>query len=95
MKDDQQKRIKKLKIELRRKSITIKPKIQIGKKGITDAFIKELNRRLKSERLIKIRVLKNAPVTVDEACSELEKRINDLLIVDVRGRTITVAKLQH
>lgn len=89
-----EKRIKKIKIEMRKKSITMKAKIQIGKKGITDEFIRELERRLEHENPIKIRVLKNSPIDVDKACEELQRRIKNLLIVDVRGRTITVYKLR-
>lgn len=36
--------------------------VNIGKRGLTEGVLEELRRRLKGEKLIKVRVLKNCPL---------------------------------
>ncbi len=44
---------------------------QIGKDGITDNLIKQLDDALNARELVKANVLENAPITAREACDEL------------------------
>ena len=47
----------------------------IGKGGITENIIIQMNDALKARELVKGRVLENAPLTPREACDELAERL--------------------
>lgn len=52
----------------------INPSLQIGKEGLTENILKELEVQLEHKELVKISVLENSPVFVDEIVEEvLEK----------------------
>lgn len=62
--------------------------VQIGKKGITEGMIEEVNRHFEDRDLVKIRSLRNNPVqSVDEVASKLEDK-TDGTVVETRGNTI-------
>lgn len=50
---------------------SIQPIFQIGKNGVTDVVIKELNDALEARELIKITVLKNSGLDTREVMAEL------------------------
>lgn len=62
---------------------------QVGKNGINDNLIKQLNDALEARELIKIRVLENAPDTSKEAANEIAEK-TDSIIVQVVGSKITL-----
>jgi len=68
--------------------------LQVGKNGITETFIAELNDRLKQNKIIKIKFLKNSPFNNrKEAFSTLESKIkSNFSILETRGWTIIVKK---
>jgi len=86
---------------MRKKSRKVKEVIQgrahvnIGKNGITDSVIQEIERRLKNEGVIKVRVLKSfkkiSGKDTAEIAEEVSKRVNAKLI-DVRGNVFVLAK---
>jgi len=45
--------------ELRTKAKALEPVVRIGKSGITENLIKEINKQLKMHKLIKIKLLKS------------------------------------
>lgn len=49
----------------------LNPSIQIGKVGLTDAIIDELEVQLEHKELVKISVLENSPVEVEEIRDEI------------------------
>lgn len=49
----------------------LNPSLQIGKEGLTENIIKELDFQLEQKELIKISVLENSPVLVDEVVEEI------------------------
>lgn len=49
----------------------LNPSIQIGKVGLTDAIIDELEVQLEHKELVKIGVLENSPVEVEEIRDEI------------------------
>ena len=59
--------------DLKKESHSIKPIIQIGKNGLTDATIAEMLVHLKKRKLIKVKLLKSLLETVDK--SELFEKI--------------------
>jgi RNA-binding protein YhbY len=73
-----------------------KPHVIIGKLGITDTVISEIKRRLKSEGVIKIRVLrtflKASGQKTEDVANEVAKSIRSVAIADVRGNTFVIKK---
>ncbi|WP_138159774.1 ribosome assembly RNA-binding protein YhbY [Peptoniphilus catoniae] len=49
----------------------IDPLIQVGKNGVTEAFLIQLDKLLEDHELVKIRVLKNSPVMAREIVEEI------------------------
>jgi RNA-binding protein len=67
---------------LKKKAHDMEPRLQIGKNGVTDAFVKELETALEREELVKVRVGKHvAEELADEAAA--------------KSRAALVAKLGH
>ena len=50
---------------------TINPVIQLGKEGITDGVIKQVDEVLEARELIKLTILRNSVLDPREACDEL------------------------
>lgn len=49
----------------------LNPSLQIGKEGLTENILKELDIQLEQKELIKISVLENSPVLVDEVVEDI------------------------
>lgn len=62
---------------------------QLGKNGITDVFINELEHAIQARELIKIHVLENSDEDVKEAAHEIASRTNSE-VVQVMGGKITL-----
>ena len=62
---------------------------QIGKNGINDNLIKQLDDALEARELIKITVLENSPDTVREAAEEIAGNIK-AEVIQVMGNKITL-----
>lgn len=62
--------------------------LHVGKDGITEGIIEELDKQLEKNELIKVQVLRNNPVqNMEKIAAELEKRsIGEL--IEVRGKTV-------
>lgn len=75
--------------QLRALANSIDSILQVGKSGIIDTFIAQIDSALTARELIKIRVLENAPVNAREAASEIaEKTGAD--VVQVIGTKISL-----
>jgi RNA-binding protein len=55
---------------------TIDAIIQLGKDGIDENFLKQINEALEARELIKISVLKNSDMDVKEACEAVCKGVS-------------------
>jgi RNA-binding protein len=75
-------------IELRSAANQLKVTVTVGKHGITDATIDELNRHLKKDKLVKVRLLKSATHEADMnlQAQELADKTRSRL-VETRGST--------
>lgn len=62
--------------KLAAKAQKIQPVFQIGKNGITDIVIKEINDVLNARELIKITVLRNSELNAKEVLNELAEKLN-------------------
>ncbi len=69
----------------------ISPILNIGKNGVTDTLIEELNKQIKANRLVKIRVLKSAEEGKDlKAIAEEIADATRSTLIEVRGRTVVL-----
>ncbi len=62
---------------------------QIGKGGITDVFVKQINDALEARELIKISVLETAPDNTKNLGEEIAEKTNAIL-VQTMGNKITL-----
>ena len=74
---------------LRSLANTIEPIFQVGKSGLSDNLIKQVNDALEARELIKITVLETSPNDALELGNELADKTNSTL-VQVVGRKITL-----
>ncbi|KKG11467.1 YhbY family RNA-binding protein [Methanosarcina sp. 2.H.A.1B.4] len=77
--------------QLKSDASKISPILNIGKNGVTETLIEELNNKLKVNRLVKVRVLKSAEEGKDlkTIAAEITAATRSTLI-DVRGRTVVL-----
>ena len=68
---------------------TITPIFQIGKNGISDNLIKQVDDALEARELIKLSVLETAPSDVKFVGEELAKSTNSVLVQTI-GNKITL-----
>ena len=91
---DEREKIEKIRLKkIFKRSGAIKPKIWMGKDGVTSMFIEQLNRQLKMDKLVKVKVQKNY-LKFDDVEKMAHKVANDTdsCLVDVRGRTFSLHK---
>lgn len=74
---------------LRSLANTITPIIQVGKIGVNDNLIKQVDDALEARELIKINVLETSPLEADEIAVQIAKKVN-CTVVQVLGRKITL-----
>lgn len=68
---------------------TIEPIFQIGKNGITDVLIQQLDNALEARELIKITVLETAPENVKDLGNTISERTGSIFVQAV-GNKITL-----
>lgn len=61
---------------------------QLGKDGITDAFVKSCDSALNARELIKLSVLKTAPVSAREAGEEVAARLKAEFVAAIGNKFI-------
>jgi RNA-binding protein len=77
--------------QLKSEAHQISPILNIGKNGVTDALIEELNKQIKANRLVKVRVLKSAEDEKDlKAIAEEIAEATRSTLIEVRGRTVVL-----
>ncbi|HEY3360270.1 MAG TPA: YhbY family RNA-binding protein [Methanosarcina sp.] len=69
----------------------LSPILNIGKNGVTDTLLEELNKQIKANRLVKVRVLKSAEEGKDlKAIAEEIATATKSTLIEVRGRTVVL-----
>lgn len=74
--------------ELKARAASISPTLQVGKEGITQGVIEELERQLKKSLLVKVKILKSAREKVDKR--DIIRSLAELSgseLVEERGNT--------
>ena len=67
-------------------------KIRIGKKGITEGILQEVEVLLKREQIVKIKCLKVVPTESTKAIAQNIANITGSKILEVRGKTFILEK---
>lgn len=69
----------------------LSPILNIGKNGVTDTLIEELNKQIKANRLVKVKVLKSAEEGKDlKVIAEEIAASTRSTVIEVRGRTVVL-----
>lgn len=81
--------------ELRKKSKIIDPVIRIGKNGLTANILKEINKHLEKDKLVKIRVLKSCSndLSIEIIIMKIMKNVESCLLIDSIGSTFSIYKI--
>lgn len=66
----------------------INPSLQIGKTGLTASILEELETHLEHRELVKISVLENSPVFVDEIVDEIINKTNSDFVQKIGNKLI-------
>lgn len=61
---------------------TIEPVLQVGKNGVDDAFLRQVNETLEARELIKLTVLRNSSLDARESC--------DIICSELRAEPVQV-----
>ena len=64
------------------------PKVRIGKNGITEGIIREVENVLKKDKAVKIKCLKVIPTEVARNIGKNLAELTNSQVVDIRGKTI-------
>ena len=78
--------------KLRSIAMTLQPTTHIGKNGVTDEVITQIEEQLQAHELIKINVLKNSDFTAKEIAEGLAESAG-AEVVQVLGNKITLYKV--
>lgn len=87
---------KKQRLRIKRRIAGEKPTVWIGKNGVTEEVVDEVNKQLKRNEIIKIRILKKA--FVQKPMKELTTHLVDHTeseLIDARGHTIILYKFRQ
>jgi RNA-binding protein len=63
------------------------PKIRIGKRGITEGIVSEVEAILRKDKAVKIKCLKLVPTEGIKAIAENIAKLTQSSIVEIRGKT--------
>lgn len=77
--------------ELKGRAHTLQPTVRIGKSGITNSVVEELEGQMKNKHLVKVKALGCDRNEVKRISGELAER-TDSEIIDVRGNVIVLWK---
>ena len=75
--------------KLKSEAVHLKPIINIGKNGITDAAVEELKKQIKANRLVKVKMLKSAGTDTRTLAQQVADATKTTLI-EVKGNTVVL-----
>jgi len=80
-------------MELRGMAARMEPATHVGKNGVTASLVEEINRQLKDNKLIKVKILKSAidETPREEIASQLAAKTGAELI-EIKGNTVVLFK---
>lgn len=80
-------------MQLRAKAKKINPVLRVGKNGLTEGAVKEIEKQLKKRKLIKVKILKSALAAKnkDELIKDIVDKTSSVLI-EASGFVVILAK---
>jgi RNA-binding protein len=78
-------------IELRGKAQSLKPTVYVGRGGVSEDIVIELDNQLKKNKLVKVKLLPSVEGDRNATGEKLAMSTQSVLI-EVRGRTVVLAK---
>ncbi|MGF3073385.1 ribosome assembly RNA-binding protein YhbY [Facklamia sp. P13055] len=79
---------------LRKKAQKEKAIFQIGKLGITEVFIQQVDDAIEKRELIKFNILQNSDEEIDQAAEQIAQAINAVIVQTV-GHTAVLYRPSH
>lgn len=73
---------------LRKTAHGMQPIFQIGKGGITDELVKQLDNALEARELIKVTILETALLDTKQTCNDLAVRLNAEPVQSIGSRLV-------
>ncbi len=80
---------------IRAKYYDIEPRAWIGKKGLEDSVIEEINTQLKKDGILKVEIRKGALIATEMEREEIAEKVAELTdseLIDVRGKRFILFK---
>jgi RNA-binding protein len=68
----------------------LKPLLHVGKEGVTVPAIRAARDAFNTRELLKVKVLEGAPAPAREVAQALAAEIEDAVVVQIVGRTVTL-----
>lgn len=68
----------------------LKPVVQVGTDGVTEAVVGSVEDAFRTRELLKVKVLESAPLDARDAAAELTDRIDGASVPQVIGRTVVL-----
>lgn len=56
---------------------------QIGKGGVSDTLVRQIDEALEARELVKVRVLQNSPADVKQAAQKIAQKTNSEVVADI------------
>ncbi len=69
----------------------LEPLVRIGKKGIDENMVEEIERHLEDKELIKIKILRNNPIQDIERVVDILEEKTSGQVIEIRGKTVLIA----
>ena len=69
---------------------SLKPVVQIGKNGLDDDVVANIDEAFRTRELLKVKVLETAPDSARDIGDALAERLEETRLVQVIGRTIVL-----
>ena len=73
---------------LKKLANTIDPIFQLGKSGITESFIQQINDALEARELIKVKVLNNSFLDTKEAANEVAQKASAEFVQSIGSKFV-------
>ncbi len=74
---------------------TMEPIFLIGKGGISEVMIREIDSALEARELIKLKILNNSMVEVREAADEISEKTNSEVVQVIGGKFVLYRQAQE
>lgn len=69
----------------------LEPLVRIGKKGIDENMVEEIEKHLEDKELIKIKILRNNPIQDIEKVVDILEEKTSGQVIEIRGKTVLIA----